>query len=504
MRNMLREIEPSPLVLVGDSISRTIDFEESAARQRTSVRSGIDSQLDALKRWYDGLGNFLTEVVNRLNGTLPEWARTYIRSCVFLPQLGFLTVVDLDSATGSGRYEGEGADGGLWDKLFATNETAYYKNQYMKELDAQYGDMYCEIGDREVEIIHRLAAAILAHEESLLAASDVCGEFDALLALAIGAEKYNWTAPQMTEENIVKIENGRHPLQELVVPLFVPNDCDIRWGHETSNIAGHEPRQILALTGPNHSGKSIYLKQVAIIVYLAHVGSFVPADRAVIGLTDKILTRISTRESVCRTESAFAIDLKQVAQAMQCSTPESLVLIDEFGKGTNPDDGAGLFAAMLGVFLARGSRAPKVLIATHFHEVFERHYFRERCGLVLAQMRVEACWDANQEDKQVTYLFKLGDGYSTTSFGGQCAALNGVPSAIVEHAEVISRMLSRNEDIGTALECPSPDEVQRLTLAEDVARRFIQADFGGSETAETDQAPLDVKSALLGILSTVN
>ncbi|UNI15285.1 hypothetical protein JDV02_001828 [Purpureocillium takamizusanense] len=479
--SVTNEIAIAPLLAVGDIISRTIDFDESESRWRTSVRPGIDPQLDALKRWYDGLDNFLTEVANQLNQSLPDWARSWVRSCVFLPQLGFLVVVDLDPTTGYGRYEGEGAQGDPWTKLFATDETVYYKNNYLRELDSHYGDMYCEIGDREVEIIHQLAAAVLCHEEPLLAASDVCGDFDALLALAIGAEKYRWTAPQMTEENVLVIENGRHPLQELVVPSFVPNSCDIRGGG-TSRSTPQESTQVLALTGPNHSGKSIYLKQVAIIVYLAHVGSFVPADGAVIGLTDKILTRISTRESVCRTESAFAIDLKQVAQTMRRSTPQSLVLIDEFGKGTNPDDGAGLLAAMLDYFLSQGLRPPKLLLATHFHEVFEGHYLRQHSGLALAQMDVRLCWDANQIEDQVTYLFTLTQGHSTSSFGGQCAALNGVPNTIVEHAGAISRLLVRNEDIASVLERPSREEVRRLRVAEDVARRFLQEDFNNSDT----------------------
>lgn len=521
---MASGIEIAPLVAVGDAISRTIDFDESESRQRTSVRSGIDPQLDELKRWYDGLDNLLTEVVSRLNQSLPQWARHYVRSCVFLPQLGFLVVVDLDPMTGHGRYEGEGADDDPWDKLFATHETVYYKNSYMKDLDDQYGDMYCEIGgkgwslpggvrffsrlteqltDREVEIIHQLAAVVLGHETPLLAASEVCGEFDALLALALGAEKYKWAAPQMTEENILKIENGRHPLQELVVPLFVPNDCDIHGGDPSEsdqNDSGH----VLALTGPNHSGKSVYLKQVAIIVYLAHVGSFVPADGAVIGVTDKILTRISTRESVCRTESAFAIDLKQVAQTMRCSTPQSLVLIDEFGKGTNPDDGAGLLAAMLDHFLAQGPWAPKLLIATHFHEVFEGRYLGQHSGLALAQMDIRTCWDANQPEDQVIYLFRLTQGYNTSSFGGRCAALNGVPNAIVEHAGAISRLLIRNEDLASALERPSQEEVQRLAIAENVARQFLQADFRGDANAHGKESHPNIRSALLAILSAEN
>lgn len=151
----------------------------------------------------------------------------------------------------------------------------------------------------------------------------------------------------------------RHPLQELTVSAYVPNDTFIVGGsgppdptgsqevqagndkatggvcQKTSGSDALEGPSMLMMTGPNYSGKSVYLKQVALIVYMAHVGCFVPADHATVGLTDKILTRIATRESVSRFQSAFMIDLQQVALAMTLATHRSLVIIDEFGKGTD-------------------------------------------------------------------------------------------------------------------------------------------------------------------------
>lgn len=141
-------IQPVSLVAVGGMINKTIDFEQSKSRQRPSVRAGIDPDLDELKRRYDGMGSFLTAVVNHVNQQLPEWACQYVRSCIFLPQLGFLMVVELDPKTGNGRYEGEGSNSERWEKLFTADGAVCYKNKYMKELDEQYGDMYCEIGGK--------------------------------------------------------------------------------------------------------------------------------------------------------------------------------------------------------------------------------------------------------------------------------------------------------------------------------------------------------------------
>lgn len=348
----------------------------------------------------------------------------------------------------------------------------------------------------EVEIIHDLATKILQHEEALIRVSDACGEFDAILALAIGADKYGWIQPQMTTDNTVQIKGGRHPLQELVVPAFVPNDCYLAGGKQQDDESNDQEVEALVLTGPNHSGKSTYIKQTAIIVYLAHIGSFVPAEQATIGLTDRFLTRISTRECVSRNESAFAIDLKHVAQAVQHSTARSLILVDEFGKGTNVDDGAGLLAAFVDHFLSLGPDTPRLILATHFHEVLEGGYLDEHQGLRLGHMRVQTDWGAGQMEDQVTYLFQLTEGHSTSSFGGRCAALNGVPSSIVERAEGISLLLSRNEDLSSVCAKLSANEQQQLETAEAVARKFIQCDFDLEGRTRSHESEAEVKVAI--------
>ncbi|KAI5462940.1 muts domain V-domain-containing protein [Mariannaea sp. PMI_226] len=493
---LLDNLPSGVLVLVGDMINNTIDFEQSKSRHRSSVKSGIDLQLDELKRTYDGMDSFLTQVVKHMSRELPEWACQYIRSCIFLPQIGFLTVVESNAETGNGLYEGEGAVGGAWEKLFSVKGAVCYKNNYMQELDKEYGDMYCQIGDREVEIIHDLANRLLAHEVVLGSASDVCGEFDAILALAVGAEKFGWRAPKVVEASEIQIEGGRHPLQELVVPAFVPNDCHLASGPLNLQHGGNQLPQVLVLTGPNHSGKSVYLKQVAIIVYLAHIGSFVPASRATIGLTDKILTCISTEESISGAESAFAADLKQAALLTRCSTDKSLILVDEFGKGTNADDGSGLVAALLDHFLLSKTGSPRILVATHYHEVFEGGYLAQHEGLQLAHLDVRVNWDAPKTKDQITYLFNLAFGHSTSSFGGKCAALNGVPTPVVERAEAISSLLAQNEDLAAVCTRLSPTEERQLDEAETTARKFLQESFEGGgnlDTIETQVKVMDLR-----------
>lgn len=192
----------------------------------------------------------------------------------------------------------------------------------------------------------------------------------------------------------------RHILQELTVPSFVPNDTTLvggagdgpldndtqepidRQGRSSSIRQTSTPADgpsTLVLTGPNYSGKSVYLKQVALIVFMAHVGCFVPAKSASIGLTDKILSRVTTRETVSRIQSAFMIDLQQMALALNLATRRSLLIIDEFGKGTDSSDGAGLACAVLEHLLSLGNRRPKVVAATHFHGRHDKYCLEPIC-----------------------------------------------------------------------------------------------------------------------------
>ncbi|KAI1094799.1 muts domain V-domain-containing protein [Rostrohypoxylon terebratum] len=488
IKKVIDAIQPLVLCQVGELISQTIDFEQSMERGRTAVRHSVDANLDELKRSYDGMEHFLTTVIAKLRAELPEWARKYVQNCIFFPQLGFLTVVSLNPETGKGNYDGEGLSD-IWERMFVAEGCVYYKNRQMREMDEHFGDAYCMIIDREIEIIHELAVKILAQKEAIVVASDALGELDSVFALAIGCGQYSWVAPEMTTQNVIHIQGGRHPLQELVVPSFIANDCHISGGpgHQDGNVANDNPSEVernsiedpstLVLTGPNHSGKSVYLKQVALIVYLAHIGCYVPAERAQIGITDRILTRIATRETVAKNESAFCIDLRQVSFAMNFATRRSLVLVDEFGKGTNSLDGAGLVTAVLDHFTSLGPERPKVLAATHFHEIFEGKFLAEAPGLAFGHMDVRLDFDAPTTEDQVTYLFQLKPGRSIASFGSRCAAINGIDEAIVERAESIMLMIVRNEDLEVVCSKLSDDETRKLKEAETIARNFIGKDI---------------------------
>lgn len=301
--------------------------------------------------------------------------------------------------------------------------------------------------DKEIEIVHQLAERILGFEDLLTATSDICGELDSIMALAQGARLYKLCRPRMTEANVIDIKGGRHLLQELTVPSFIANDTLLHGANEADDESGNATLQegpsMVILTGPNYSGKSVYLKQVALITLMAHAGSFVPAESATIGMTDKILTRISTRESVSRAQSAFMIDLQQMSMALNLATRRSLLVIDEIGKGTESYDGAGLAAGFFEHLLDRGMNCPKVLGATHFYEIFESGFLLPRDSLDFAHMEVRLDTEAIEADKQITYLYKCvarvqtvtehlltmssyRPGRSTSSFGTWYASMSSM------------------------------------------------------------------------------
>ncbi|KAL9609329.1 MAG: hypothetical protein Q9167_005895 [Letrouitia subvulpina] len=461
---------------------------------RTVVKAGVDEELDSMKRTYDGIEDLLGQVSREIADTVPYQYNVDL-SVIFFPQIGFLISVPSDRQT-SERYEVGHADGEEWDRIFSTGSRLYYKDYRMRELDESFGDIYAMICDKEIDIVYSLSQQVLKYEDLLTRVSDICGELDSLLALAQGAGIYNLSRPQVTEKNVIHIQGGRHLLQELTVPSYVENDIRLsggfgreeHWESTESNLeqlSDSEPRpdsddlnqpSMLIMSGPNYSGKSVFLKQIALIVYMAHIGCFVPAETATIGLTDKIITRIATKETVSRSQSSFMIDLQQVALAINLAARRSLVIIDEFGKNTDSSDGAGLVCGVLEYLVGLGNERPKVLGATHFHEIFENGFLQPRPGLTFGHMEVRLDMEAEAAENQIIYLYK----------SVSCAAMNGVDNAIVKRADRLGELSLKGEDLIAACSSISAGEEKDLQLAERTARFFLEEDLReyGSEPTE--------------------
>ncbi|KAJ5082300.1 DNA mismatch repair protein MutS core [Penicillium argentinense] len=441
----LQIFEAAQLYRVGRMIQEIVDIDNSEEQGRTVVKQGLDRELDMMKDRYDGLNSLLKHVAIDIAMTIPEDMEIDV-NVIYFPQLGFNIAIplnDREQPTYSGTDD--------WELVFTTENRAYFKDFRMRELDEKLGDIYGLICEKEIEIVYDLAQRVLQYEDMLIEASDVCGDLDSLLAFTQSASFYKLTRPRMVPENIIKIKSGRHLLQEMTVSSYVPNDTLLFGGREevdhdqAPSQAGLAPSMIL-LTGPNYSGKSVYMKQVALILYLAQIGSFVPADSAELGITDKILTKINTQESVSKLQSTFMSDLQQISLCLKQVSGRSLVLIDEFGKGTDGNDGIGLACGILD-HLLNLEDAPKVIAATHFHEIFEHNFLAPRPRLQLGHMEVKVCDEYREAEDQVTYLYNFRPGRSSKSFGTICAAINGIDAAIVARADEIASLAARGENL---------------------------------------------------------
>ncbi|KAG0170431.1 MutS protein msh5 [Apophysomyces sp. BC1015] len=310
-----RIVELSTLKKIGSDINNMIDFDQSSMEDRTIIKKRVDQELDILKEKYEGLDDFLLEVAQEIGSEMRlDIAATL--NVVYFPQLGFF--LTLPQSLGGAALESVQYFFNF-ELQFTTAEYVYFKNKRTKDLDEEIGDIHVLIVDKEIELVQTLAERTLTYKTILLEMADVFAELD-------------W-----------------HPLYELSMDAFIPNDTYLVGGQginvgetmcsasETERVTDNvpsepRPNSIMLLSGANFSGKSVYLKQVALITYMSHTGSFVPASKAVIGLTDRMFAHTHTMDTASMVQSTFAFDLQQLLHAVNYATEKSMVIVDEFGK----------------------------------------------------------------------------------------------------------------------------------------------------------------------------
>ena len=267
---------------------------------------------------------------------------------------------------------------------------------------------------REKLLFEELLDALNARLDPLRSCAAALAELDVLAAFAERAETLRWSRAELVEAPCIDIVRGRHPVVEAVRDEpFEPND-----------VVFGEDRRMLVVTGPNMGGKSTYMRQTALIVLLAHIGSFVPADAARIGPIDRIMTRIGAGDDLARGQSTFMVEMSETASILHHATPTSLVLMDEIGRGTSTYDGLAL-AKACALQLARGNRA-FTLFATHYFELTQ--LAEPGSGIVNVHL------DAVEHGERLVFMHAVKEGPASRSFGLQVAALAGVPKAVIADA----------------------------------------------------------------------
>lgn len=280
----------------------------------------------------------------------------------------------------------------------------------------------------EEELFQNLRKKVIEHSKDITTFAQIIGEIDVYISLAKSAREYNYVCPQVTNDYDVIIREGRHPVIERMLPpgTFVPNDAYL-----------NREKFIDLITGPNMAGKSTYIRQIALIIILAQMGSFIPAKEAKIGVVDRIFTRIGAWDDISSGESTFLVEMKEVGNILSHATERSLIILDEVGRGTSTYDGISIAWAI--VEYIHNKIKAKTLFATHYHELTELE--KELRHLKNLSVAVQ------EKGKEIIFLHKIVDKPADKSYGIYVAQLADLPREVIERAEKILLELERGREI---------------------------------------------------------
>jgi DNA mismatch repair protein MutS len=315
----------------------------------------------------------------------------------------------------------------------------------LKELEAKVLGAEERMAELEYEIFVSLRDEVVRRAEEVLQVARAVAELDALQSLAEVAARYDYTRPIVDESDEIVIKDGRHPVVERFMEpgRFVPNDVELNC----------RDKRLLIITGPNMAGKSTYLRQVALIVLMAQIGSFIPARYGKIGLVDRIFTRIGARDDLSSGQSTFMVEMNEVANILNNATPRSLIVLDEIGRGTSTFDGLSIAWAVAEYILSDNIGA-RTLFATHYHQLNKLAKTNEGVKNLRA--------DVKEEGGKIVFLYKIRPGATDKSYGIQVASLAGVPKEVLERAKEVLEELEKNEQPSQS---KIPTRKQKLQLS---------------------------------------
>ena len=322
-----------------------------------------------------------------------------------------------------------------WVRKQTLAQAERYITQELKEYEEKILGAEDKILSLEQRLFSELIVAAQEYIAQIQQNANVIAHLDCLLSAAKAAEENHYVRPIIEDSDVIDIKQGRHPVIETQLPLgehYVPNDI----------LLDQERQQIIIITGPNMAGKSALLRQTALIVLLAQIGSFVPAESARIGLVDKIFTRVGASDNISLGESTFMVEMTEASNILNNVTPRSLVLFDELGRGTSTYDGISIAWAIVEYLHEHPKAQARTLFATHYHELneMEKNFSRIKNYNV----------SVKEVDGKVVFLRKLMRGGSEHSFGIHVAEIAGMPKSIVKRANVILKELeSENAQVGT-------------------------------------------------------
>lgn len=414
-RKELENIVPLPELVT--TIERAIvDEPPLSARDGGVIRDGYSKELDELRTANTEGKKWLAEY------QATEQQRTGIKTLKVRYNKVFGYYIEISKGQANRAPENYIRKQTLTNaERFITPELKDYENRI---LGAQERAI-----ELEQEIIEQIRQNIITHSEQIQRAAEAIAELDVLSTLADRALTSRYVRPVITEGDVIHIKGGRHPVIEQIstAERFVPNDTYL-------DCSGN---QIILITGPNMAGKSTYIRQVALIVIMAHMGSFVPADSAEICLVDRVFTRVGASDDLARGRSTFMVEMQETANILNNATPRSLIVLDEIGRGTSTFDGISIAWAVAEYLHNTPQVKSKTLFATHYHELTD-------LALTLNNVKNYNVL-VREQNGRVVFLRKIVPGASDKSYGIHVAQLAGMPPAVLERAKEILTNLEEGE-----------------------------------------------------------
>ena len=397
--------------LIGASI---VDDPPATTADGGYIRPGYSADLDELRELSSSGKGVIARIESR------ERARTGIASLKVKFNNVFGYFIEISKANAKSIP----AD---YERRQTLTNAERYTTPELKEYEAKVLGADERIAEIEQELFANIRQAVAVETRRVQSVAQALSTLDVVLSLAEVAARRNYTRPLLTEDDEIYIRTGRHPVIESAGERFIPNDVYLN----------NSTDRVLIITGPNMGGKSVYLRQTALISVLAQIGSFVPADEARISIVDRIFTRVGASDSLARGRSTFMVEMTETANILNTATPRSLVLLDEVGRGTSTFDGLSLAWAITEYLHDNPQHAAKTLFATHYHEMTELAKLLP--GVRNYQMA------AKESNGAIVFLRRVVEGSASKSYGIEVARLAGLPRSVIERAREILSNLEANE-----------------------------------------------------------
>ena len=431
-----------------EQIDRTIvDDPPFLLREGGLIRDGANKELDELRTVQSGGKGMLTQIEAR------EKEKTGIRNL----RVGYNRVFGYYIEVAKGQLSLV-PDTYIRKQTLSTGER--YITEELKELESTILTAKDRIIALEYELFTQLRQAVAAESARVKQTAQAIAQLDVLCSFAAVAVHNNYCRPEVDLGNTVSITAGRHPVVEQVLKgaLFVPNDTRL----------GADDCRTAIITGPNMAGKSTYMRQVALIVLMAQMGSFVPAQSAQIGIVDRLFTRIGASDDLASGQSTFMVEMTEVADILKNATPRSLLILDEIGRGTSTFDGMAIARAVLEYAADRKRLGAKTLFATHYHELTDME--QTLPGVKNFNIAVK------KRQGDMIFLRKIVPGAADDSYGIEVAKLAGIPDRVITRArEILKELESGAPETAKPAAGPVSDQVSMLDMQSDELRRALEA-----------------------------